>query len=379
MRQDDLKNPRTKNYSNLKYFLVVIERVVKKFLYLSLSILNFNISKKKSIFIGKYKDTRFIEFLFFSLSKEYNFVYQLDTGLSNFIKKIGVKNFLKFCKRGNASDCEFVIRIDDKSKNPKTKIINFNTDYFYLTDNDLGSDLVLPYYMYPKIYSKNYNQLEDFRSFHKEISIIFSGSTNKELYSRINWKDNDGELMLNRCEIIDIIEKNFSKNTEIINSYKKLKDLKFKKNKIYLFKNEKLENKKKSLLSQKEHITNIAKSEFFITAPGTEMPVCHHFIEAIKFGTIPITNYGDLILPRIDKNFFLQYSSKEELLKCILKALNMSDKEKENMRTNLIKVYDENFSPSSFLKKIKNINHSIEIYANNDHDSVRLREKRIGL
>lgn len=378
MREDDLKNPRTKKYTNFKYFFVNIERTLKKIFYLILSFLNFKLfSNRKSIFIGKYQDSRFIEFVFFSLSKEYDFIYEFSSGLSNFIKKIGVKNFFKFCKRGSTLECDVILKIDSKSENINKKQINFNTDYFFLTDQKLENNFVLPYYMYPKTYMTIYNKLEGYRSFKKKIPIIFSGSTHQELYNRINWKNSYGNLILNRCQIIDIVEKNFESHIEIIKTKKDLKNFQFSAKKIYLFKNEKLEKKRKSLLTTEEHLKNIARSEFIITAPGTEMPICHHFIEAIKFGTIPITNYGDLILPKIKKELYLQYSTENELIECINRSLKMSNSEKEFIKNSLIEIYEQNFSPKSFLKKFNNFQFPTEIYANNDHDSVRLREQRL--
>lgn len=377
MREDDIKNPRTRKYSNTKYFFIVFERFIKKIFYIILSLLNFSLnSDRKKIFIGKYKDSRFIEYFFYSLSKEYDFVYEFDANLSNLIKKIGIKNFFKFCKEGTFDECNIILKIDENPEYLEKKLININTDYFFLTDNNLNSKHVIPYYMYPKIYSKNYTKLDAYKILNKKISIIFSGSTNEILYNRINWKNNDGNLILNRNQILKIIEHNFLNQIKIVNKKKDLKNLNLEKDKIYLFKNEGLKKKGKSLLSTKEHLINIARSEFIITAPGTEMPLCHHFIEALKFGTIPITNYGDLILPKLDKKFYLEYSTENELVECIKKALNMSEQQKLEMREGLIKTYDEKFSPNSFLKKFNRIYPPATIYANNDHDSVRLREKR---
>ncbi len=378
MREDDIKNPRTRKYSNTKYFFIVFERFIKKIFYIILSLLNFNFfSNRKSIFIGKYQDSRFIEFLFFSLFKEYDFVYEFSSGLSNFIKKIGIKNFYKFCKSGRSSNCNIIFTIDCKNKSLDEKSLNFNTDYFFITDNNLENKAVLPYYMYPRTYLNRYDKLDALKNLEKEISIVFSGSTNKNLYNRIKWKNNEGNLILNRCEIIETVESNFKDQICIIKNKDDLKKIKYKKGLIYLFKNEKLENKGKSLLSTIEHLKNISKSEFIITAPGTEMPICHHFIEAIKFGTIPITNYGDLILPKIKKELYLQYSTENELIECINRSLKMSNSEKEYIKNSLIEIYEQNFSPKSFLKRFNNFQFPTEIYANNDHDSVRLREQRL--
>lgn len=37
----------------------------------------------------------------------------------------------------------------------------------------------------------------------------------------------------------------------------------------------------------------VAKSDFFLCAPGVQIPLCHNAIESMAVGTIPITNYPD--------------------------------------------------------------------------------------
>ena len=378
MRLDDLKNPRTKNYSRVKYFLIQIERVIKQLYYYLISILNINIFKnnKKRIFLGEYKDTRFIEFLFFSLTKEYIFVYSNKKGLANFIKKIGVFNFFKYCKQGKLEKEDVSFLIDTKINSKDKNIVSIDTDYFFLTDNNIKYSNVVPYYIYPKTYKKIYSQLNKYKNNQKEFKIIFSGSTNKEIYNRLNWFDINNNKLLNRTEIIDIIESVFFDRIQIIKEKKSL-GKEIDKSKIILFKNEKKVNKKKALLSTEDHLEIISKSEFFLTAPGTEMPICHHFIEAIKFGSIPITNYGKLILPEISKDLYLHYSSKNELIECINRAFKMSNEEKIEKANKLKEVYEKEFSPVSFLDKFNKMSLPTKIYANNDHDSVRLRELRL--
>ena len=58
--------------------------------------------------------------------------------------------------------------------------------------------------------------------------------------------------------------------------------------------NDGLIKKSKTNLSNTQHLELISKSNFILTAPGADMPLCHHLIEGIKMKTIPISNYANL-------------------------------------------------------------------------------------
>ena len=88
----DLQNPRTKNYSKLRSFLVTIEVFLKKGYLFIFLIINFffHLKKKEYIDLQNYKnlDTRFINYLFKSLNKKYNFSYNFSFGIIDFVKKL---------------------------------------------------------------------------------------------------------------------------------------------------------------------------------------------------------------------------------------------------------------------------------------------------
>ena len=65
--------------------------------------------------------------------------------------------------------------------------------------------------------------------------------------------------------------------------------------------NDGLIKKSKTNLSNTQHLELISKSNFILTAPGADMPLCHHLIEGIKMKTIPISNYANLHKPLISK------------------------------------------------------------------------------
>ena len=239
----------------------------------------------------------------------------------------------------------------------------------------------MPYYLYPRLYnSKIYERLDILVGTPKIFKIVFSGSTHPALYSNFKWFHYNKTKMLNRNEIIDFISKEFSSEIFYLKNYKDISDATKSNKKIIFSLNDTLTKKTSSKLSNIDHLKLIAQSSFFLTAPGTGMPICHHIIEAIKFGTIPITSYSDLLYPRLDDNLCLKFQNFSDLYIAIEKAILMKYDEQEVKKNNLISFYKESLSPESFHKKLSTVNFTKEIIACNDHNSALLYlEKKINI
>ena len=123
----------------------------------------------------------------------------------------------------------------------------------------------------------------------------------------------------------------------------------------------------------------ISKANFFLTCPGTAMPLCHHLIESLFLGTVPITSYGNLIYPFLDNSNSFSFSNYDELNKAIDKALILSDEKKIRMQLNAINYYDKNLSPNAFLKLFLEKNTPLNIIMNIDGHSYDERRSRFGL
>jgi len=227
----------------------------------------------------------------------------------------------------------------------------------------------LPYYIYPRLYNYDYDNLKIFNKNKKKIKIFFSGSTNKEVYGKFNWIDKNGVPLLNRVEIIDFIIKNFEKKVFFLKSYDDLKKIDFLKTPIVLSINNKLIKKSKTNLTNKQHFEIISKSQFLLTAPGADMPLCHHLIEAIKMRSIPISNYADLHNPVIPNDYYLHFTNYESLRNSIEQALLMSEEDINLIQKSLDKFYNQELSPSAFLENFKKRTNN-EIVACNDVESL---------
>ena len=372
----DFQNPRTRKYSNLRIFIRNIELVLKKsFLFLFI-IVNFffHNNKKKSIDIESYnkKDNRFINYFFFSLKDEYNFSYDISFSVLDFIKKIGIKNFLLHSIPNIFLKDQYKIKFCLNKKNLNVNELNFNTNYFGNINKDC---LTLPYYVYPRLYNNNkYNKLNFFNKNEKKIKILFSGSTNNHVYGKFKWVDENGVSLLNRIEIINFVIKNYENQIFFLKSFDDLNNIDYLKTPIVLSINDNLVKKTKTNLTNSQHFEIISRSQFLLTAPGADMPLCHHLIEGIKMKSIPISNYTNLHKPTIPNDSCLHFSNYETLKNSIDNALIMPEKEIYSKQKKLEKFYSEVLSPSSFLESFKKRT-SNEILACNDVESLDWLEK----
>lgn len=90
------------------------------------------------------------------------------------------------------------------------------------------------------------------------------------------------------------------------------------------------------------------------------MPLCHHLIEAIKFKSIPITSYGHLLFPPLNKENSLSFKSFDDLYKAVEVAILMKNEEIIEKRNNLESFYKSNLAPQVFKK-----NYGIRFLQNN--------------
>lgn len=367
----DLANPRTKKYSLLKTFFIKLELLVKKIFYFAIIFINFffHSKKKKILDLEDYnEDTRFINYLFYSLKNNYCFSYNVNFSVANFIKKIGVKNFILHCAPNfllfKIKRKRFLVN----SSNNFDDAINFNTNYFGI--QKYQNSLYMPYYMYPKIYNNKYSEIEKLKNNKKEIRIFFSGSTNDEVYGKFNWHQSSNIKFLNRIEIIDFVIEKFKDKVFLLKSYPDIKNINYDQKKIILSINSNLIKKTKTNLTNDEHLDLISKSTFFLTAPGADMPLCHHFIEAIKLNSIPISNYAHLHKPILDNDSFLQFTDFNSLKIAIEEAIEMNNEEIFLKQKKIEYFYNNFLSPVSFCKKFESSLQN-EVFCCNDVESLK--------
>ena len=364
-----------KKYNNSKILLRFLEYKLK-ILIIDI-ITRFNLIKLKSkpyIDLGSFKDNRFINFIIFALKDDFIFLYKYDDNSKKLLRRIGILNFFKYTAPNNKRTKQKKIKLFINRKNLSKNEISLNTNYFehfYNENKNMSKKFFMPYYMYPRIYNSFYNKIYINKKPNFNFRIFFSGSIFKDVYNNFYWSQEPVKFP-NRIEVINNIIKEFGEEIFFINSKKDLKSNEIYRKKIIFCLHKNMVKKTSYTLNFNENFKLLRDSCFHLSCPGAVMPLCHHLIEGIKVGSIPITNCEKLIFPNLNSNMSLQYSSINELILQVKKALEMKEEEIMFRREKVLDYYDKYLSPKSFrLKFIESLkNGNNEIICNDDHRSV---------
>lgn len=364
-----------RKYNNWKIILRFIEYKIKNFcidLIINLNVIK--LSSKPSIDLGSFSDNRFINFLIYSLKNDFNFFYKKDENTKKLFRRIGLLNFFKHTSSNTTYDNNKIKFLINKESSNENDII-FDTNYFkYFYENKKKishNKLIMPYYMYPRIYNSFYKKIHIKKNPNFGLRIFFSGSIVEEGYNNFVWPKEPGKFP-NRIEVINRILKEFKNEIFLINSKKDLQSSEIFKKKIILCLHDKMIKKTSYTLNFKENLDLLSNSCFNLSCPGVVMPLCHHLIEGIKVGSIPITNCEKLLFPYLTEEISLQYSSMNQLIEKFHEALVMKNDDVLYMREKVLNYYKTNLSPENFKKNFIKIlsKNEKKIICCDDHRSV---------
>ena len=385
-------NPKNRGKPKFKIFTRKLEDLIKNLFLIFIlffSFLNlFKIKNKKIISLNNYIDIYSINYFIFSLSSKYYFSYDFNGSLS-LIKRIGVKTFLKNCVPNLFFIKSSINVCYNNENNLNGNDLNFNFDYFNLFDKDNFNEikekksLFLPYYTRSEFYKNNYfKKFSYLKNSTKKFSIIFSGSNHVDWYEQLKWPINNKnkENILTRSQILNFIINEYKDEVQVIKDRSEINKIDYNK-KIILFISDPSKKRKLSkILTMQEHMYFTSISNFFLTCPGTAMPLSHHIIESMFLGTVPITSYGHLMFPRLENNInSLMFNNYLELKKCIDLSLTISQDKIFQLKKSTITYYEQSLSPSSFLKKFETYKMPLNLYMNVDGHTLDSRRERFGL
>ena len=391
MKKTEIINPRSRNRSKIKFFLRKFEDFCKNiflcFVILSNFFLSLFFTKKKYIDFNNYIDFYAVNYFTYSLKNNFIFTYNLINAFT-IIRRLGIQFFLFYFKPNCLTTNYSKFFISYNKKINEIKDINLDFDYFKPFDNDdfssvnSGNSIFLPYYFYADFYKKNL--IKDFlqlRKNKKTIPIVFSGSTHPDWYDQFPWemKPGDKNFFMSRTKILDYVIKKYPKEVAVIENNDQFQNLSDHKKIILFLSNPSKKRKESKIFTIDKHMEIISKANFFLTCPGTAMPLCHHLIESLFLGTVPITSYGNLIYPFLDTSNSFSFSNYEELNRSIDSALSLEVEKKVLMQENAKKYYDQHLSPNSFLDLFLQKKTPINIIMNIDGHSYDERRNRFGL
>ena len=368
----------------LKLFLRKIEDLFKNIFYSQIVLINhlfifFYNKKRKKLFFKDFFNHDACIYFVLSLSEKNIFLYKFKDSIS-IAKKFGFKSFTK-----NFLPNYFFKDFKGISFKNKKEDIYMNLDYFVFFDKkkkETKNSIVCPYYLTKKFYLSNPNYNTNFNKINKIYPIIFIGSTHPYLYTKMKFYSySDNKFLLNRMEIINIVLKNFYKETLIIKNINDLEKLKKNNKKIILILSDHTKYyKSKKILNFYKHLKTIAQSKFFLCMPGTSMPLCYHLTESMFVGTAPILSYRKYLNPALNNSNSLSFYDEKTLITSINKALYITEHDYNYMRKNILLYYKKYVSMQSFLKKFSNKKLPLEVFLNVDHytyDQKILRDKKI--
>ena len=364
-----------RKYNYWKIIIRFIEYKIKNFLIdLLIHFNKFKKTSKEIVDLGSYSDNSYINFLLYSLKDEYIFAYKNDKNTKKLFRRIGFYNFFKHTIPNSNIKDKITTKINTNPIFQRENEIIIDTnyfDYFYKNLSVNQNSIVMPYFMYPRIYNSFYKKINILKKPDLNIRIFFSGSVVNEGYKNFKWKK-EPEKFPNRLQIIEKILSEFKNDIFLIRSKKDLKHVNSCNKKIIFCLHDKMMKKTSYILNFNDNFNLLSKSCFNLNCPGVVMPLCHHLIEGMKVGSIPITNCEKFLNPNLSSDNSLQYSDLNQIVDKINEALIMDEDKIMKMRTNVLNYYKENLSPQIFKKNFKKIkeNKKNKIICCDDHRSI---------
>ena len=254
------------------------------------------------------------------------------------------------------------IALSDRPRSA-SRAIEISTNYFR-SDIRTVRDFVFPYQMHPLMYENGlYKCLESSRKQRRDIRIFYSGNTgiaydNPDIYKMYG--------KLSRRRITEILELEFA-NGELckIEDYSENCDFNIPDQPpLVMFKN--------FTVGLRDWVRWVARSEFFIAAPGVCMPFSHNIIESMAAGTIPITEYPEMFdPPLVSGTNCLAFQGDAGLIEAVRNAMSISEDEIGRMKQAVSDYYDLYLEPVSVINRLQERLPNIErIILNSEHMSL---------
>ena len=211
-----------------------------------------------------------------------------------------------------------------------------------------NGDLAMPYSFYPDIWDREEDlRLRDYRHQQRNWSLFFGGHCSQKAYSRI--KKYGRMNTVNRYEVVTEVLRLFADKALRIDSDDRLKSAMRSQQEAFVC----IDNLIYRTAAER-WMSLLARSDFFLAAPGCDYPFSHNVIEAIAVGTIPVLEYGSLFTPALrDGVNCIGYQGREGLRTAISRIQQLSRAEIIEMRRAVIAYYENHLSPRAFCDQLE--------------------------
>ena len=183
----------------------------------------------------------------------------------------------------------------------------------------LAGGIDLPYPMHP-IQSRLHPDPSTLRSTPRSTRLFFGGNT-KASYGKTTFAEFGG--LMNRLRVIETAREVAAETGgESID----------------------IRNVAEQPIAPQQWLPRVASADFFLCPPGSSQPVCHHLVEAMSVGTIPILQYGRHIDASLaGDDLAVGFADERSLRSALQRCLAMSVEEIRRRRDRICRWYDDHY------------------------------------
>jgi hypothetical protein len=247
-------------------------------------------------------------------------------------------SFLPFIKT------KFLLTDYPRKRKQYNKTIYLHYDYSQRLRLDEGH-FALPFIMHPQIYCQyqDHLRLPFFRNNQRKIRLAFAGNWDTGYNHPIITEELG---ILSRYQILDFLIN--SGLCQLINHMAQLEEIQSGP-----YQEKFLVVDRKVRIDQSKWMTFISSVDFFLCPPGVLFPLAHNSVEALAVGTIPILNYPDWFIPKLDSGInCLSFQTIDELTQIIGEVMEMKESPILTLRANVTDYYKKFLDQATFANKM---------------------------
>ena len=113
-------------------------------------------------------------------------------------------------------------------------------------------------------------------------------------------------------------------------------------------------------IAANQWLRTLASADFFLCPPGVCQPLCHHLVEAISVGTVPILEYGPRVSPYlVDGENAILFRGSGGLIAAISRVNSMSSREIATMRAGAIEFFERHYDVHRWFDQLVRGSHDL--------------------
>ena len=209
-------------------------------------------------------------------------------------------------------------------------------------------DLGMPYSFFPAVWDQREdNRFDEYRRQSRVWRLFFGGHCSEASYRGI--KQYTRLSPVDRYSVVCEMNRYFAGSTLEIGSDRQLDSALQTRHESFVM----IDNAKYRT-AETRWLGLLARSDFFLAAPGCDYPLSHNAIEAIAVGTIPVLEYESLFTPALrDGENCITYRKIDGLRHAAARVETMSQHEIARMRGSVIEYYETHLSPTAFCRQLE--------------------------